>query len=55
MIIMDMIPNTIEKCVSCGEDTPYRLNENIFNRYHYVEGAGQLCETCYNRIYSNVL
>ena len=55
MIIMDMIPDTIEKCVSCGEDTPYRLNENIFNRYHYVEGAGQLCETCYNRIYSNVL
>lgn len=52
---MDMIPDTIEKCVSCGEDTPYRLNENIFNRYHYVEGAGQLCETCYNRIYSNVL
>ena len=55
MIIMDMVPDTIEKCVSCGEDTPYRLNENIFNRYHYVEGAGQLCETCYNRIYSNVL
>ena len=51
MIIMDMIPDTIEKCVSCGEDTPYRLNENIFNRYHYVEGAGQLCEKCYNRIY----
>jgi hypothetical protein len=48
---MDIIPDTIEKCVSCGEDTPYRLNENIFNRYHYVEGAGQLCETCYNRIY----
>lgn len=55
MIIMDMVPDTIEKCVSCGEDTPYRLNENIFNRYHYVEGAGQLCETCYNKIYSNVL
>ena len=55
MIIMDMVPDTIEKCVSCGEDTTYRLNENIFNRYHYVEGAGQLCETCYNKIYSNVL
>ena len=55
MIIMDMVPDTIEKCVSCGKDTPYRLNENIFNRYHYVEGAGQLCETCYNKIYSNVL
>ena len=49
---MDMIPDTIEKCVSCGEDTPYRLNENIFNRYHYVEGAGQLCKDCYTKIYS---
>ena len=51
MIIMDMIPDTIEKCVSCGEDTPYRFNENIYMRNWYVEGAGQLCETCYNRIY----
>jgi len=51
MIIMDMIPDTIEKCVSCGEDTPYRFNENIYMRNWYVEGAGQLCEGCYNRIY----
>jgi len=48
---MDMIPDTIEKCVSCGEDTPYRFNENIYMRNWYVEGAGQLCEGCYNRIY----
>jgi len=51
MIIMDMVPDTIEKCVSCGEDTPYTFSENIYNRNWYVEGAGQLCETCYNRIY----
>ena len=55
MIIMDMIPNQKELCVSCGEETPYLLSENIYNRNYYVEGAGQLCETCYNKIYSNVL
>lgn len=49
-----MLPNTIEKCVSCGEDTPYTFNENIFNRMWYVEGTGQLCETCYNKTYSTV-
>jgi len=49
-----MIPNTIEKCVSCGEDTPYTFNENIYNRNWYVEGAGQLCESCYNKIYQTV-
>ena len=49
-----MLPNTIEKCVSCGEDTPYTFNENIFNRMWYVEGTGQLCETCHNKTYSTL-
>jgi hypothetical protein len=44
--------NTIEKCISCAADTPYTIGENINNRYWYVEGAGQLCESCYNTIYS---
>ena len=49
-----MVPNTIEKCVSCGEDTPYKFSENIYTRNWYVEGAGQLCEPCYTKTYSNV-
>lgn len=51
MIIMDMMNNDKELCVSCGEETPYFFTENINNRNWYVEGAGQLCEECYNRIY----
>lgn len=46
--------DTVEKCVSCGVDTPYKFSDNIFTRYWYVEGAGQLCKSCYNRIYEAV-
>jgi len=41
--------NPIEKCVMCGKDTAYRLNEHIDMRYGYVEGAGQMCKSCYDR------
>lgn len=44
--------NPIEKCVSCGNETPYHFNDHIDTRYHYVEGSGQLCEPCYNKIYN---
>lgn len=46
-----MIPDTIEMCVSCGEETPYKFSDNIFIRDHYIEGAGQLCKVCYDRTY----
>tara|TARA_R110000782_G_scaffold90474_3_gene173541 strand:+ start:888 stop:1034 length:147 start_codon:yes stop_codon:yes gene_type:complete len=47
-----MIPDSIEKCVNCGEDTPYKFADNIFNRSFYVEGAGQLCQLCYEKVYA---
>ena len=37
-----------EKCVLCGVETNYLVSENINNRIGYIEGAGQLCETCYS-------
>ena len=40
-----------DNCVLCGEQTPYEKTEHIDNRYHYVEGAGQLCKECYNETY----
>jgi len=40
-----------EKCVSCGEATEYPITTSIDIREHYVEGAGQLCKTCYDKIY----
>ena len=40
-----------EKCVVCTNDTPYTKETPIEQRYYYVEGAGQLCEHCYDQIY----
>lgn len=40
-----------EKCVSCGEPTNVPINQNIELRAFYVEGAGQLCEKCYDKVY----
>ena len=47
----NMIPDTIEKCVSCGIDTEYKFNDYIDFRFGYIEGAGQLCKECYVEIY----
>lgn len=44
-------PENIETCTSCGEETPYMIDTPIELRNHYVEGGGQLCEQCYNKIY----
>ncbi len=41
----------IEKCVNCGDVTPYQMSESIFSRLYYIEGAGQLCKPCYNKIF----
>jgi len=47
-----MISDLIEKCVSCGEETPYKFSDSIFIRNYYVEGAGQLCQSCWNSTYN---
>lgn len=38
---------SIDKCVMCGENTIYLSNTPISVRMEYVEGAGQLCQSCY--------
>lgn len=40
-----------DKCVCCKKESPYDKGENIINRFHYVEGSGQLCKTCWDEIY----
>ena len=43
-------PNAIEYCVCCGKDVPeYKIGTHIDARMHFIEGCGQLCETCWNR------
>lgn len=41
----------IEKCVLCGNLTPYLNTTHVDERNYYVEGAGQLCEQCYKNLY----
>lgn len=43
--------NKVEKCIQCGCDTEYTRNTPIDLRYHYIEGAGQLCKDCYDKTY----
>lgn len=40
-----------EKCVMCGKETAIEKNTHIDFRPYYVEGAGQCCRECYNKIY----
>lgn len=40
-----------ETCVSCDEITHTRKDTPINQRFHYVEGAGQLCHDCYDYVY----
>jgi hypothetical protein len=41
----------VDKCVMCGTPTYYSIDTHIDDRMCYVEGAGQLCNNCYNKIY----
>ena len=41
----------MEKCVLCGKETDVPMNMSIDLRKNYVEGAGQLCDGCYLKLY----
>lgn len=41
----------MEKCVVCKKSLKIKKNERIDKRKYYIEGAGQLCEQCYNKLY----
>lgn len=43
-----------EICVLCGKESIYDKDTHIDRRYFYVEGAGQLCRECYDKIYNKV-
>jgi len=38
-----------DTCIMCGVETAYEFETHIDFRYGYVEGAGQLCKSCYDR------
>ncbi len=39
-----------EVCVVCKKKTDVRIDESITRRYTYIEGAGQLCPSCYKKL-----
>jgi hypothetical protein len=39
--------NPREKCVICKTTTQFKYNTHIETRGSYVEGCGQLCNSCY--------
>jgi len=43
----------LDKCVLCNADTPYTEHTHIDYHNFYVEGAGQLCGECYDRVYGS--
>ena len=49
--LQKIVMEELDKCVSCWEDTEYTKGTNIHYRNFYIEGAGQLCESCYINIY----
>ena len=42
---------TRDRCVICDCETPFDINEHIDFRMGYIEGVGQLCLNCYDKIY----
>jgi hypothetical protein len=46
--------SNVEKCVSCGLNTGYSINQHVDSRKSYVEGAGQLCAECFIEVYKKV-
>lgn len=52
---MNHILSKFEKkdiCVICNKISEENKNDNINARFYYVECAGQLCASCYNKIYT---
>jgi hypothetical protein len=39
--------NPTETCILCHKETHYRFKDHIDTRIGYIEGAGQLCSSCY--------
>lgn len=41
----------IEKCIRCNKPTPYDINYPVERRKYYIDGSGQLCQSCYEVLY----
>ncbi len=46
-------PNKRDNCVCCGNETQYDEFDHIDKRFFYVDGCGQLCAACWNKLYEH--
>lgn len=42
--------NNKDLCIQCEAETEYSHDTSIEYRIGYVEGAGQLCKNCWNKL-----
>jgi len=42
-----------DKCVICGDDSIYDMSKPIDERIGYIEGSGQMCLDCYDKVYGH--
>ena len=42
-----------DKCNLCNDDSPYDKTEPINKRIGYIEGSGQMCLDCYEKVYGH--
>ena len=42
-----------DKCNLCNDDSPYDKTEPIDERVGYIEGSGQMCLDCYEKVYAH--
>jgi hypothetical protein len=45
--VADPTQNPVENCIMCGKETEYHFKDHVDFRTGYIEGAGQLCASCY--------
>jgi len=43
--------SNLEHCVICDVETDIPVTQHVDYRQFYVEGAGQLCQYCYYKVY----
>lgn len=44
------IESSTEKCISCGAETNVPVTQHIDFRMFYIEGAGQCCKECFEKL-----
>jgi hypothetical protein len=49
--IIDTVVDGMETCMLCGGKTSVPANTQVDYRPWYIEGAGQLCHYCYEKVY----